>query len=430
MRTLSEMFGIETYTETLAAQPKRKSAGVPLGKKTTPELARIKPSELERTYIEDPLVFNCVNKVVQIIMSAGHRLQGKPESVAYFEKFFSKIGSHGGLIDWKTLLETIFKHQCVYGAAFNEIIYDQEMTEILDLDFIDPKQMDYAKSGSLKIVSDIYGNPAGYVQTVPYSEYLGGKSDPYPKDVSLGPNQIFFLPDRIVQYKLHTIGDGFYGIGLVEPIYKVSNWKLGMLQALTNIYQQVGFPTRVAKVGNQFQPYTEELGSKTAEQLSQATYRSSLVFPDYVDVQILEPKNVAKLREPLQQFIDEEVTGTGVPRAFATGAGEETNRATLGRQEYIFKLALRDIINRTTQTIEKQIFSKIVELEGLPDVPKIIWGEINLEELDSKADRLVKYAAAGLVRPDVDLENIIRKMEDLPQKGAENGGKNIGQRTD
>ena len=47
---------------------------------------------------------------------------------------------------------------------------------------------------------------------------------------------------------------------------------------------------------------------------------------------------------------------------------------------------------------------------------KIRWGQFSLEELSGRADRMFKYAQAGFITPDAELEKEIRKMEGLPQK--------------
>jgi hypothetical protein len=102
-----------------------------------------------------------------------------------------------------------------------------------------------------------------------------------------------------------------------------------------------------------------------------------------------------------------------MPKAFATGAGEETNRSTLNRQEAILKMTLKDIVNRTTGTIQKYIINPIAEYEKIKPV-KMVWGEISVEELDGKSKRLASYVTSGLIKPDANIESLIRKMEDLP----------------
>ena len=400
-----------------------------LGVKTTPKEERANLEELETAYIHDATINNGINKNVAIIMSAGYTIEGNEESVEFVENFLANVGKTGGNTEWEKLLEIIFKHQCVYGRAFNEIIYNVEGTKIVDLDFINPTKMDYAKDTVGKIVLDVNSNSVGWVETISYSDIMGGgnlSTDPAPKGVDKGSNQIFFKPERIASYKLYEIGDGFYGLGMIEPILKISKWKNTMFEALTNTYYRTAFPRTVFSVGDQFHEPTNELLERTTEALNNSSYKTSFALPNYVSPQILEPRNSDKLKEHVKQFIDEEVTVLG-PKSFVTGSGDGTNKNTLSRQEFLYKLTLRDIVKRTVCVIEKQIFAKLAEIYDLPDVPRIVWGEINLEELDSKAERIVKYVNSNIVIPDSDLEAYIRKFEGLPEalEGGEDRDRGI-----
>jgi len=416
MNSLSEILGLETST--LAEYPVSR-VGVPLSKKVTPEIPRVDLADLEKSYLKDPIIFNSINKVVEVIMSAKCRVVGSDDSVSYVNDFLDKIGLHGGSVEWKPLLKTAFMHQCIYGRAFWEVIYNTQQTKVMDLDCIDPKRVDYAKNSMQRLVLDKFSNPVGYTETIPYSEQITSlKSDPTPNAVMLLPNQIFFNPSRIAHFKLYTMGDGFYGIGLIEPIYDASNRKLKMEEALANVYMRTGFPTKGIKVGDQFHEPTKEMLSRSVDQLEEADYRSVFAIPYYADPFILESKKPEKLRIHLDHFVNEENTGVGVPSAFATWKGGETNRATLNRQEFLFKLSLRNIVQMTTQTIERYVFAKIAKLNKLEDTPRIEWGEINLEELDSKSKRLVDYVGAGLLKPDQNIEKLIREQEGLPQAGG------------
>jgi hypothetical protein len=398
------------------AAPKIASMEVaPLSVKTTPEDKRVKAEELELIYRDEPTVFNSVNKVVELIMATDRELIGSKESVDKTQRFLNQIGSRGGQLEWEDWLRRVIHHQCMYGRSFSENIFNKSETKLLDLDIIDPKKMDYAKTFDGKILLDSVSNPVGYVETLPQLNYTGKlESDPIPDGLALQSNQIFFKPERIAHFKMYTYGDGFYGLGLIEPVYQTAINKIEMEKALTNVYLQVGFPTRIAKIGDQFHEPTEQLLESTKKKLQDASYRSTFAIPHYVDMSILEPKRPERLKEHLVHFVNEIATGIGVPKAIATGVGEETNRATLNRQEYIFKLTLRGVIKRTSRVIEKQIFTKFAELEGLKDVPRLKWGEIALEEMSGKAERLTEYAKVGLLTPNPDTERFIRKSEGLP----------------
>lgn len=392
----------------------------PMAVKAKTELPRVSRADLESIYINEPTVFNAINRTVDLIMGAEHKLEGDESAVREFNEFLSGIGEIGGRFEWEELLTRIFQHQFIYGNAYVELIFNKQGTKIVDLDIIDPKKMDYAKDATGNIVLDEYGNPVGYVESVPLAamgEAL--KSDKPPEKVTLTGNQIFFNPERIAHFKLYTVGDGFDGIGLIEPIYQTAVNKMDVSNALSVFFKRIGFPTRVAMVGDSLHEPTEDMLTKANEALSQADYQSSFVVPYYVKLDVLEPKRPEKIREHVIHYVNEIVTGLGMPKAFVTGIGDVSNRATLRTQAYIYRFTLKGIISRTARAIEKNIFARIAKYNGIKSIPRIVWGEISVEELGNKADRLASYVKSGIIEPDKDLEKHIRELENLPAGGAE-----------
>jgi hypothetical protein len=410
MKSISQIFRLDSVSN------RRVDGAIPLPfgvKDNSDEQGRADLKDLEVAYVNDGTIKNGIDKPVSIIASASRELEGNEKSVSFIQEFLDDIGNHGGNTDWETLVTNIFKHQFVYGRAFNELIYDKTLKHILDIDFIDPKTMDYAKTSTNGIALNEFNNPVGFVQTLSFGTEKT-RSDTPPNDVVLSDNQIFFAPFRIVQYKLDEIGNGFYGIGWVEPILKPSKWKRVMMEAIQNVYYRAGFPRIGFSVGDAQHEPTNALLQRTVEKLKNSSHLSSFAYPSYVRPEVIEAKKPEKLKEHLQFLIDEEVTTLG-PRAFVTGLGDGTNKNTLNRLEFLYKLSLKDTIKKTVSVIENQIFARIAKLEGLPDVPRIVWGEINLEESDSKAKRLVDYTNAGLLQADKGLSDYIRKFEGLPK---------------
>jgi len=390
----------------------------PIGIKTTPTIPRAPKAELEAAYVAEPNMFNAINKTTQLVMAAGYRLLGDDESVSFFEEFFDEIGTRGGEMEWQELLTSVYKHQMVYGEAWNELIpAKRDKNRIVDLQLRDPKKMNYTLNANDKIVLDAHGDPVGYVETLPMEYAIAEKRFVAPKEVAMQANQIFFPPSALAHYRLYTIGDGFYGVGLIEPSYKTIVRKLSMEEALANAVNRTGFPRLHASVGKEgvHEP-TEEQIQRLIEKLKNADNMNVFAYPYYVDLKILQANRPEALQEHLTYYINQIVTGTGLPRALATGMGEETNRATLNRQEALAKLTLKDIIRRTVRVIEKDIIKPVAESNNVNPV-KILWGEISIEELDGKAERLVAYTGAGLLSYDEGVEALIRKLEDLPERG-------------
>lgn len=395
----------------------------PLAMKTTPEIKRIELKELEKDYYSNPVIFNSVNKITQIMMSTDFHIEAKSEKVkSFFNEFVDDIGYSGGELNWDDWLNVTFKHQIVYGRSWSELIHNKRGNKIVDLDFIDPKKMDYAKTTGQKIALDRQGNPIGYVEKIPFLDALEIEKrrrfkPPEGYNITLGADEIFFPPKRIAHMKLYTIGDGFYGIGLVEPIHDAARSKNEMQSALINAMWRAGFPTPVMKVGDvDHEPTTAQV-KRAWDKLKKMNYKYGFTMPYHNELKFLEAKHPERLKEHLSYFIEQEITGMGIAKAFATGTGERgTNRAILNRQEYILKLTLRDIIKRTCRNIESQIFHRITKLHGFNETPRLKFGEVVLQELDAKASRLIGYAKAGLITPDADLERVTREAEDLPPK--------------
>ena len=417
MKLISETLGLDKvfFLEEVGGE-----SGVPVSVKTTPELVRVEKKFLEHMYIDNPVVFNSINKTVQLIMSAGHKIIAKdPKVQAFYDGFISNIGYMGGEKYWEELVEGMFKSQTIFGDCWIEKIFNTKGNKIVDLDAIDPKKMDYAKNGMQKIALDKFGNPIGYAQTIPYSassQISKVINPPKNSNILLMGNQIFIPPERVAHFKLYTVGDGFYGIGLIEPIYKISSSKIEMERALVNTAWRVLSPTPVAKVGDKDHEPSPNQVKNIFDKIKNMNYKYGFSFPYYNDIQFLEAKHPEKAKEQLTYWIDQEVTGMGLPKAISTGSGATTSRSILAKQIFVSKLTLKDIVKRTIRGIESKIFKHVSKLEGFKEVPRIEWGELALEELDAKINRIIGLKKQELITSDENLENYLRKLENLPTK--------------
>ncbi len=390
--------------------------GEPISEKTTPTNIRVPQNELELTYLHNPLIFNGINKIVQTIMSAKHELIcTDPKVKEYFEAFFEELGNSGSDVTWEELLSQIYKFQCIYGKAWIENIFNKRGNRIVDWDLIDPKKMDYAKQSEDKIALDKFGKPVGYVEVLPYDTPVKEahlSAEAIAAAVTLEPNAIFLEPKLVAQIKLFTVGDGFYPIGLIEPIYQSSLRKLNVESALANSIWKLGFPTRIAKVGDANHEPTPQQIENTLNKLKNSNFKTELAIPYYVSIDILGNKKSEELRTNLEYFKENEVAGLGIPKPFATGGGEATNRATLGNQDGMFQLTLRDIIDKTCESIRKYMFRPICLLEGFKEVPSLKWDFTGPDELDKKTKRLLSYVKAGIIEPE-SLKEYVKKIEKL-----------------
>jgi len=410
MRPVSDVFLIENP---ITASFGSNDGGEPESTKTTPTIPRVSLQELELTYLHNPSIFNGVNKIVQTIMSAPHSIEAEnPKVKKFFVNFTKNLGNSGSEITWEEMLSTIFKHQCIYGRTWVENVFNKRYNRIVDWDLIDAKKMDYAKDANEKIVLDKYDTSVGYFESIPYMEpELKNAEDKkqLPERVirPQGAKTIFFKPEQLAQIKLYTVGDGFYPIGLIEPIYKTSIRKMNVEEALANAIYMHGFPIIWAQLGDlNHEPTPEQIQTILAK-LKETSYKREIATPYYYNLKMLEGKFPTKLIDPLDYFSKQEISGLGLPQSVVTGSTAIKNQAAM------FYLTLRDIVRCTTSAIEKYMFARVCKYEGFKEVPTIKWDMIGAQELDQKAKRIVKYVQAGVLIPDKKIQEFIKKVENL-----------------
>jgi len=423
MKTFSDLLGfnqIQELTKQEDISVSQEEKGVTItSQNQTPKMPRASQKELTACYLHDRIAFNGVNKMRQTIMNRDNRIEGTDASaVEYVKRFISNLGKSGSDIGWEEFLGMTFHNTILYGWDWNEIIWNTRGNIIMDWQKIDTDTMDYAKDSEGKVVLDVYGNPVGFVQCLEYSAYIPTylKKYPTPKGVSLSPNQLFFPTYKIGLIKLYSAGDKFYPIGLVEPTYKSSLRKLNMEEAMANSVYRVGFPVKVGKVGDEKHPPTPAAANKLLKILEAMDYKSSVVTEYFNEIQLLEPKGIEDIREDLNYFTEQQVTGMGIPMPFATGLGTNTDRSTLEVQSYLYVLTLKDIIKTVTEEIRRKLFKPLlksnpafVDAQGKlkVEVPTIVWDDIGLTVEDDFARRLKDYQKAGVV---LDMPRVLEKI--------------------
>lgn len=399
--------------------------GVPAGiKEAYYEDQRLTMEKLESAY-RKPLIYNSLNKTVQIILSADYDIEGDKKSIKYYENFFDMVGRRGGSQSWNKIKEKLFLYQAVYGFCPVENILNTDSDYIVDLDVIDPTTFGYAKNSKFpdKIALDEFGKPIGYTQNLLKYGMVVNNRLPIPEGVTISGSQIYLPRERVSLFKMNEIGDGFYGIGLIEPIYKTIQGHEAAEQGFINSCYRIGNPILEGIVGDENHEPTDEQIQNTANALKDTISKDVFAHGSWIKLNILEPKHMENMRTFLDYFIDMEITGMGLPMAFSTGSGAGVNRDTLARQEYMFKLATRNWVKKTCDTLN-EILYRIAYLhnEKYPNNKinpcKIVWNEIALEELDAKAERLSKLTNAGLMTPTKEIEESILKSENLPLNGT------------
>ncbi len=432
MKSISDVFRLsETYdlgslanqADGLPATQKATSEADAAGVSTQYDARRVPKIELESIYLTDPVTRNSIDTITRLIMSTGYKMFYPVNKIGgidykdWYESFFEEVGERGSETTWSSILHKIFQYQFIYGDCWIEKIHREADIEqpIVDIDFLDPKFMDYARDSRRRVAVDSNGQPLGYVQYVPQG-YQIKQIDPIPDGVNLSGqgNRIFLSPDRIVHYGLDSIGSGFYPIGLIEPAYKVIRYKLAYIEVLMESSIKLGQPILMLLAGDSTHDPNPAQLKYYRDMADNVKNRTTLALPWYVRPQLLEAKSITTGLDMLHYLDDLTVTSMGLPKAFAMQLGGDINRATLGRQEYVFKEKLLGYINSTVDLTHHKLFADIAESNGLDGYPEIRWNALSLDELDTKATRIAQYITSGILQPTPALSQYVRDVEDLP----------------
>ncbi len=374
MKTISQLLSKNNSRRkrsTLKLTNPESSKGVPASGRETPMDDRVDAAKLERAWRRIPIINNGVNKMTQMIMSKNWRIEGENEE--FFKDFVDNVGQVGTTNDFNEMLEAIFRYQLIYGEHYIELVEAKEDNSIVDLTMVDPKRMDYAKKSNNNIALDRFGSPIGYSQTMPfgYKRRTTEQIHEVPSDVSLNNRmEIFFPEDRVAHFKLYTYGEGFYPVGLIEPAFLAAERNFQLQDDFADKAHNSLFPLRYAKVGDETHEPTPDEIDEVLKNLKKANSKSEGALPYHVDLDVLEAENPDMMIDFFEHFDSEIVKSLGIPKSIAEGEATRVNRASLQSQIRVWEVTMMDIIQRTTNTIENQIFAPIAEEEGFDDYPE------------------------------------------------------------
>jgi len=370
------------------------SAGVPESKRSFDStIKHLDKEKLRDAYMTDAVLYNGINEKVRIMFTAGFEFGDLKSNKV--KEFYNDFRDNS---DFDEVFEDCVRFYFIYSDSWMEKVKSKKYIDNVAL--INPETMEYKKVGGQPEL-DAKGHPVGYIQKL---------TTPTPQ----GEYEIPLKAEDVIHFNFFGVADMFYGLGDIEPIYNLSFSKVNMETGLGEVTLRLAYPKYYAQLGDEMHEPTQEQIDELAGDLATLDYESTLTVPYFYQVKILEPTRAHILREHLDYFIDQEITGLGVPKPYVTNGGESTNRATLGNLNDNFERTTRDYQRKFGRKIEKELLKPMAEEQGFKEYPKIIWGRLDLDSIDAKADRLAKYGKNGYIVPDLELENRLREEESLP----------------
>ena len=345
----------------------------------TVDYATINYTKLENIYKTDQMLFQAVNIISNFAISKGYEfiidenIKEQIEQREIISDFDSKV-------NLPKLLTDVVRHLHIYGNAYLEIVFSKtEKDEVVDLVLIDPKTIDFKKTGSGEIDLDDQGNIKGYVQKV-------------------GTKTVDLDPEQVIHFRINTIADSLTGTGIIEPVSKLIEAKRNIELGLAESVYRHGFPQFHVKLGDkEHQPETEQV-EEESQKYKKINSKSEFVTPYYYEIKVLEAPSVKGGDSYLKYFIDQIVAGTGVPKTILLGTGENSNRASSQTEQLNFFLYIGGIQSHVSSVIEKELFTKLLNIDE--NTVRIKFNSLQAKtdlELAQEREIYLKY---GVVTPD------------------------------
>lgn len=351
---------------------------------------RVDPDELELLYLTDSLTKTIVRRYVKAIVSPGYYFSGL-ETEKEYEQWYEWAKN----VRLKRELWRSIKHAWVHANGYQELVRGQKTGIVMRLFNINPKTMDFQRESDGTIKLDELRNPVGFEQKVEASDK---------------GNDI--KADRIAHFKIDEIGDSHEGISPLEGVYK----HIVILLNLDEFIGEAGFlqakPMYIVYVGDEMhEPDAPEI-DKNAAVLARISEDGIGSFPHYCKVEMLQPTEAAVLTTYADYFIDRICSGLDYPRVLITPTKVSARGAET--QSVVWEESVREYQEYLSEQVEDQILQRVADQHkwNRPDFhfyhPR---GAIN----KIIAQTIAQYVRVGAIQPDEELENFLRRLENLPQ---------------
>jgi len=327
-----------------------------------------------------------------------------------------------------------------YGDAFLELRNNNS-------NIITPDELWVLETTEMRIAHDIHGEIEGYVQR--QFDMTGLEEDEIRKleGTPEEPNQgVFFPPEKVIHFRLKTIGSQVYSYNPLEPIAQVAATKLHAGSYLMNIFRNMP-PRYVAHLAGISKK--DHVEAKREFQSTKTNYSKTIAFSRSSDpasklqMQKVDAPYDKELIEIIEWLNSEMLKVTRVPRTWVEkagtenrGIGENINQPFEVYIQSIHRSILEPIINRRLvpavlgkeDTKDKKGDKQKVSIRYNEVTRKgekeILMNAGLLRDMGLKQEALVKYldknGILGLDPEDFEEEQVAKNIDLNPSRAREN----------
>lgn len=370
--------------------------------------------KLEKLYHLDFLTFRIVNDYVDGMIGPGFFLEGNKKTVALLMKWAEKV-------KLKRIMEEIVRDVFLSGNPWVELGYNEVGNDILKLQTINPKFMDYIrddKTGYVMIDKKT-GEFVGYKRSGGFDwQQVEWKRD----KIVVGDKVVQRFTtngngkDRIAHFKLYGLGESYLGTTPLEPCYRQAIIRLNISRNVgEGAYRSEGL---IITVGDENVTPTNDQVDKVSESFEDIETDTifAFKFSPKVAVDRLPSPDLTGRESLLYYFADAFATGMGKPLCLlmeSLGKGRTTDVEAKGIQ---FEHTIKALQERLAEQIRDKIFYRYMDAKKISKdkLEKVVF-KTNMPTIKlAKARRIAILARNELIRYDPELEKHLRMLEDIP----------------
>lgn len=388
--------------------PRTSSSTIP---DATQKMSRIPRVELEKLYMSDAQTFKMINSYKHLLLQAGYRIVADNKTnQKQYDDFFKNIGQIGLHYKLNDLLGRIILDACLYGHAYVEKVYDTTGRYIVDLKPIDAKIMDYVRDWKYVMMTDLEQNPLGFVMNTGY--YTDAITDKYPNGSRILPGYIFLRPERIAQFILNPVGNGFEGLGIVEPAYTQITRKMKIEEAASNAVYNAADNLIYAIVGDTNRSASAPLMNATLETLRNWTTNRRAVFQYPTDIKSMPIEQSPQVQELLHYLRQDQSAAGGMSLSMAIGGGESNNKSTMNTERRDFNTKLNSVAMDIAQQFTHNILDAIYEVNGYGSKAIMKWNNVSTDDKSDIVTQLTLAVDKSAITPK-ELRMYLKNVYDL-----------------
>jgi len=377
-------------------------------------------SKLEKLYHLDFLTFRIVNDYIDSVVT-NFILDGTKRTVKTLNKWSKDVRL-------KNRMRDVIRDNFLGGNGWVELGYTEDGKDIPKLQIINPNYMDYIRDMKTSYVKlDNKGEPIGYRK----SRGMDFEAVKWTKDKIIVGNktvQTFKDPqdgrDRIAHFALWGLGESYLGATPLEPVYRQAIIRLNISRNTGEAaFRSEGLIIRVGDEGGVgVTPTNDQLDEITEafEDLSEQTIFAFKSSPK-VEVNRMPVPDLGGRERLLYYYADAFCTGLGKPLCLIMEPLSRGRSTDIEAKAIEFEYRIESIQERLTEQIIEKLFYRYMDAKGIDR--NTLTGmsfQTNQPTIKlAKARRIATLARRALIRYDPELEQHLRRLENLPYESLD-----------